>query len=101
MIRWMATLRRAFLWLFRSRKTGRITVVQWPNIPLAAYLLATAGHLVFRSTSAASTVLATVASAALAIWAVLEIAWGVNPFRRGLGSVVLVLVVVSALRPVG
>ena len=31
---------------------------------------------------------AAVASAALAIWAVLEIAWGVNPFRRGLGYVV-------------
>jgi hypothetical protein len=94
----MPTLRRTFLWLFRSRKTGRITVVQWPNISLAAYLLATVIHLVIRSGTAASTVVAAVASAALAIWAVLEIAWGVNPFRRGLGSVVLILVIVSALR---
>jgi hypothetical protein len=90
----MPRLRRTFVWLFRSRTTGRFTVVQWPNVALAAYLLATVIHVVFRS----STVFAVVASVALATWAVLEIGWGVNPFRRGLGSVVLVLVVVSALR---
>jgi hypothetical protein len=97
----MPTLRRTLLWLFRNRNTGRLTVVQWPNIPLAAYLLAAAIHIVFRSSTVVSTVVAAVASAALAIWAVLEIAWGVNPFRRGLGSLVLILVVVSALRHTG
>ena len=76
-------------------------MVQWPNIPLAAYLLATAIHIVFRSSTAVNTVVAALASAALAIWSVLEIASGVNPFRRGLGSVVLILVVVSALRHTG
>jgi hypothetical protein len=94
----MPKLRRVFFWLFRNRNTGRLTVVQLPNIPLAAYLSATVVHVVFRSNTAVSTVVAAVASAALAVWAVLEIAWGVNPFRRGLGSVVLILVVVSALR---
>jgi hypothetical protein len=97
----MPTLRRTFLWLFRDRDTGRLTAVQWPNIPLAAYLLATVIHLVLRSGTTVSTVVAAVASAALVIWAVLEIAWGVNPFRRGLGSVVLILVVVSAFRHTG
>jgi hypothetical protein len=97
----MPTLSRSLLWMFRNRRTGRLTVVQWPNIPLAAYLLATAIHIVFRSSTVVSTVVAVVASVALAIWAVLEIAWGVNPFRRGLGSVVLILVVVSALRHTG
>jgi hypothetical protein len=76
-------------------------VVQWPNVPLAAYLLATVIHSVFRSGTAGSAVVAAVASAALAIWSVLEVAWGVNPFRRGLGSVVLILVLVSALRHTG
>jgi hypothetical protein len=94
----VVTLRRTVLWLFRNRTTGRLTVVQWPNIPLAAYLLATVIHIIARSDTAISTVVAAVASGALAIWAVLEIGWGVNPFRRGLGSVVLILVVVSAVR---
>jgi hypothetical protein len=76
-------------------------VVQWPNIPLAAYLIATVIHSVIRSGTAGSTVVAAVGSAALVIWAVLEVAWGVNPFRRGLGSVVLILVLVSALRHTG
>jgi hypothetical protein len=76
-------------------------VVQWPNIPLAAYLLATVIHTVFRFGSAGSTVVAAVALAALVLWAVLEVAWGVNPFRRGLGSVVLILVLGSALRHTG
>jgi hypothetical protein len=67
----MLTLRRTLLWLLRNRNTGRLTVVQWPNIPLAAYLLATIIHIVFRSSTAVSTVVAAVASAALAIWAVL------------------------------
>jgi hypothetical protein len=97
----MPTLRRTFLWLFRDRDTGRLSAVQWPNIPLAAYLLATVIHLVLRSGTTVSTVVAAVASAALVIWAVLEIGWGVNPFRRGLGSVVLILVVVSAFRHTG
>jgi hypothetical protein len=76
-------------------------VVQWPNIPLAAYLLATIMHSVFRSGTAGSTVVAAVAAAALVIWAILEVARGVNPFRRGLGAVVLILVLVSALRHTG
>jgi len=76
-------------------------VVQWPNAPLAAYLLATIIHLASRSGTTLSTVSAVVASSALAVWAVLEVAWGVNPFRRGLGSVVLILIVVSALRHTG
>jgi hypothetical protein len=97
----MPPLRRTLLWLFRNRNTGRLTVVQLPNIPLATYLFATVLHIVFRSNTAVSTVVAAVASAAIAVWAVLEIVWGVNPFRRGLGSVVLILVVVSALRHTG
>jgi multisubunit Na+/H+ antiporter MnhE subunit len=68
---------------------------------LAVYVLAALSHLLFRSTTAVSTVIAGVASAALVVWAGLEIARGVNPFRRGLGSVVLMLVVVSALRHTG
>jgi hypothetical protein len=97
----MSALRETLVWLFRNRQTGRLTVLQWPNIPLAAYALATVIHVGLRSGTAASTVVAAIASAALAVWSVLEVAWGVNPFRRGLGCVVLIFVIVSALRHAG
>jgi hypothetical protein len=94
----MPRLPRPLVWLFRNRDTGRLTVVQWPNTPLAIYLIGRAIGIVLPSGSAVGTVVAAVASAALAVWAVLEMARGVNPFRRGLGSVVLLLLVVAALR---
>jgi hypothetical protein len=97
----MPALRETLMWLFRNRQTGRLTVLQWPNIPLAAYLFATVIHVGLPSGTAASTLGGAVASAALAVWSVLEVAWGVNPFRRGLGSVVLIVVIVSALRHAG
>jgi hypothetical protein len=97
----MPVLRHTLVWLFRNRQTGRLTVLQWPNIPLAVYLAATVIHVGLRSGIAVSTVVAAVASAALALWSVLEVAWGVNPFRRGLGFVVLIFVIVSALRHAG
>jgi hypothetical protein len=97
----MQAVRQAFVWLFRNRQTGRLTVLQWPNLPLGVYLLATAIHVRLPSGTAVSTVVAAVASAALAVWSILEVASGVNPFRRGLGSVVLIFVIVSALRHAG
>jgi hypothetical protein len=75
-------VRRAFRWFFESRRTGRITIGQWPNIALWVYLAATL--LKF-------TVLATVA---LVVWSGDEIVRGVNPFRRVLGAAVLLGVVV-------
>jgi hypothetical protein len=70
-------MRRALRWLFEDRSTGRLVVAQWPNIPLWVWIVASLlrWHLV--------------ATAALVVWAVLEVAKGVNPFRRGLGALVL------------
>lgn len=83
-------------WLFADRHTGRIVVVQWPNVPLWTFFAFTLVQHVITWTGTADhtlTVVATVAQVvagiALAIWAVLEIAAGPNPFRRILGGVVL------------
>ena len=92
--------RRALFWLFRNRRTGQLTVWEWPNIPLTTYLIATGIDIVFRPHPPLGAAVVTVASIALVVWALLEIALGVNPFRRGLGTVVLTLVVFSALRQV-
>ena len=76
--------RRAGRWLFASRRTGRITIAQLPNVPLAIFLVARVGNVVREST-----LLQVIATVALAWWAIDEIVRGVNPWRRILGAVVL------------
>ncbi len=86
-------------WLFRNRRTGEIELFQWPNAPLLVWFVATVAHrLGAFGEGRANEVLGAVASAALALWALLEIFSGVNPFRRMLGTVVLAWVGYSTLR---
>jgi hypothetical protein len=85
-------IRRAFDWTFRSREDGRIVVAQFPNLPLAVFLVATFAGWVLTPDGTVGTVLSWVARAALVWWAVLEVGWGVNPFRRVLGATFLGLV---------
>ena len=82
-------------WIFRDRQTGRIVIAQRPNIPLFIWLVATAVSWFLHGT--AHTVVSGVGTVALVIWAVAEIARGVNPWRRTLGAVVLVALLVSML----
>ena len=80
---------RSLAWLFRNRRTGAITVAQWPNLPLAVFIAAEIAERVARSDGRTQTVLDVVATVALLLWALDEIVRGVNPFRRILGAVVL------------
>ena len=72
-------------WLFRNRETGKITIWQWPNIPLWVFLVARVAQAIFDGSW-----LGVVATIALVIWALLELVKGVNPFRRLLGLAVLI-----------
>ena len=74
-------MRAAVDWLFRDRRTGRIVVAQFPNLPLVLYLVFGAARLVWPAAGVVATV-------ALLWWAGDEILRGVNPFRRMLGGVV-------------
>jgi hypothetical protein len=85
-------------WLFRSRRTGRITLAQIPNRPLGAWLLASALTWVAHPQGWVRGVLQIIASAALALWAADEALRGVNPFRRLLGVTVLAWLVFSLVR---
>lgn len=76
-------------WLFRDRGTGRITVVQPPNLTLVAFLGAVVVRRVAQPEGAAGAAVDGVAGVALAVWAVDEIVRGVNPWRRILGAAVL------------
>ena len=78
---------------FRNPQTREVVVAQRPNPPLAIFLVAT----VARSITHWSW-LSIVAAVALAIWAILEIVRGESPFRRVLGAVVLVAMILSRLR---
>ena len=75
-------------WLFRNRRTGRITIAQFPNTALWLFLVATALRWLF-STGRPGATLTVLATAALIWWAVDELVRGVNPWRRLLGGVIL------------
>ncbi len=72
-------------WLFRNRQTGKITIAQFPNLPLSITLAA----IVVQRAAGNGTVLDSVADRtagiALGWWGIDEIARGVNPWRRILG----------------
>ena len=86
-------------WMFRSRKTGRISLAQLPNWQLVVWLLASAVMRLGNPRGRARDVLAVIASAALALWAGDEVLRGVNPFRRILGVAVLGWLVYSLVGP--
>ena len=90
-------MHRFFNWMFRNRATGRITVVQIPNIALSIYL----GTVLLRWMMPGYTALDWIAVAALAWWAIDELFRGVNPWRRLLGvwgCGVVISTVVALLR---
>ena len=66
-------------WFFRNRHTGRITIAQFPNVPLWIFVAAALLRWIIPSGSWAHTLAAWVAAVALAWWAGDEILRGVNP----------------------
>ena len=85
--------------MFRSRKTGRISLAQLPNWQLVVWFLASAVMRLGNPQGWARDALAVIASAALALWAGDEVLRGVSPFRRILGGAVLAWLVFSLVRP--
>jgi len=85
-------------WMFRSRKTGRVTVAQLPNWPLAAWFLASVVTWLGHPQGWTRAFLVVLSSAALTLWAGDELLRGVNPFRRLVGLATLGWLVYSLLR---
>lgn len=90
-------MRAAFDWLFRNRRTGGITIGQWPNLPLWLFIAASVIRRLARPEGDAGRAVEVVAVGSLAWWSVDEIVRGVNPFRRALGAAVLVGLVAQRL----
>jgi hypothetical protein len=90
---------RARDWLFRDRRTGAITVAQWPNLPLWLFFGLMLAAWLARGAEPAATWLSLAADVALSWWAIDELVRGVNPWRRLLGLATLIgLAILIALR---
>jgi hypothetical protein len=87
----------AFGRFFRNSGTGKLAIVQLPNIPLAIFIVATLVRSAFHPHGAGGTALSVIGAVSLAWWSVDEIARGDSPFRRILGAAVLVGLVLSLL----
>jgi hypothetical protein len=88
---------RAFHWTFDSRRTGHVTVAQWPNVSLSVFVLSSGAARIFRPAGTVGTALRVATVAAIVLWSLDEIGRGVNPFRRMLGVVVLLATVANLL----
>ncbi|MGU3539899.1 hypothetical protein [Methylobacterium sp. A54F] len=83
-------LRAALTWFFRDRTSGRIVIGQWPNAPLWLFGLAQAVAWLAGPDTAVGRWAAIASWIALAVWAGDELLRGVNPWRRCLGAIVLI-----------
>jgi hypothetical protein len=79
-------VRSAFDWFFRSRRTGRITIAQFPNAALWIFLATVVTRQFVTTGSAARTPIDYIAALSLGAWAVDEVVRGENPGRRVLGA---------------
>ena len=85
----------------RDLKIRGYTVGQFPNPPLWIALAALLIALLTDEASTVNDLARAVFYVALTVWAYEEAASGVNGFRRALGAVALVLIVVAVSRAVG
>lgn len=82
-------------WWFENRDTGEITVAQFPNWPLWGIVALWAARHALTDGSTAHDVAGWAIRALWLVWGVDELVRGVNPWRRLLGSVVIVWQVVA------
>jgi hypothetical protein len=88
-------LRRGVRWMFANRRTGGITIAQWPNVALSVFIALSIARRYMFQRGTSETTLRVLSVVVLIVWAVDEFVWGVNPFRRIIGVVVLLTTVSS------
>jgi hypothetical protein len=81
--------------MFLNRRTGHITVVQWPNISLSVFIVVSVAAHAFRPMGTTAIVARVLEDTAIVVWSIDELLRGVNPFRRTLGLVVLITTCVT------
>ncbi|HSL57137.1 MAG TPA: hypothetical protein VK866_04775 [Acidimicrobiales bacterium] len=88
-------VRRSIDWWFRDRTSGELVVAQAPNAPILVFIAAWAVRRIADPEGALDRVLDITGTVALVVWALDEVVRGVNPWRRLLGTVVLVGLVIT------
>lgn len=89
----MAT-KKSFSYRFWHDKHGNFVVWQKPNVFLWIWIIALVLAIVFGH-NVITKWLGIIGGISIIIWAALEVGWGVNYFRRTLGALVLLLIIVS------
>ena len=88
-------------WLFRDRRSGRIVVVQLPNLALWLWIATLVIRRLVDAGSVAQEVLEWAGHLALGWWAIDESVRGVNPWRRSLGLAGCLVVVAGVVSSLG
>ncbi|MCJ2037103.1 hypothetical protein [Methylobacterium sp. J-068] len=94
----MNATRRALDWFFRNRRTGAITIGQFPNAPLLIFSACAAIDWIAAPGGSLGAVIRILGALALTYWAIDELLRGVNPWRRCLGATVLAGVAWNVVR---
>jgi hypothetical protein len=81
--------------MFVNPPTGGITVAQWSNVALSVFAAWSIVRRFNIPKGTPETTLRVLSAVALLVWAVDELVWGVNPFRRILGLLVLLATMCS------
>lgn len=82
---------------FFTNKEGEVVLFQRPNVPIIVWFLS----MVLATVSTNPVVrsrFGLLATIAIIIWALMEIIWGASYFRRLLGAVVLIVVIIGRVR---
>jgi hypothetical protein len=82
--------------LFKD-SSGKIVIAQIPNLPIIIWAVLSLLKIVYK-TGRINLGLDILASVSLFVWAVQELLQGVNYFRRGLGAIVLIGLIISKIR---
>ncbi len=76
-------------------KEGKVVIVQLPNVPILLALFFVIGGMLPNLSPELQSLFSILATSFLFVWAYLEITQGVNYFRRALGAVVMIFIIVS------
>lgn len=77
-------------------KHGKVVLWQMPNVPLWGWIISTVLAYVF-SKGKAHNLFQILAFGSLFAWAYLEITSGINYFRRVLGAIVLIVIIINQM----
>jgi hypothetical protein len=77
---------------------GKLTIAQFPNLPILLALFFIACGFIPGLNSDFKTIVSYLASSFLFVWAYLEIAQGINYFRRALGTIVMIILIFGLIK---